>query len=69
MMARCARAGRSGTGGSCGPILNGSSLCGGADTEFNSVAEEFFEKVVPRLLRPLQSGGRSIKPTLVHGDL
>jgi protein-ribulosamine 3-kinase len=41
----------------------------GADTEFNSVAEEFFEKVVPRLLRPLQSSGRSIKPTLVHGDL
>jgi protein-ribulosamine 3-kinase len=41
----------------------------GADAEFNRVAEEFFYKVVPRLLRPLQSGGRSIKPTLVHGDL
>jgi protein-ribulosamine 3-kinase len=41
----------------------------GLDAEFNRVAEDFFDKVVPRLLRPLQSGGRSIKPTLVHGDL
>ena len=28
-----------------------------------------FEKVIPRLLRPLESDGRSIKPSLVHGDL
>lgn len=41
----------------------------GVDPEFNLVAKEFFKKVIPRLLRPLQSGGRSIKPTLVHGDL
>lgn len=41
----------------------------GPDPEFNKVAEQFFEKVIPRLLRPLQSNGRSIKPTLVHGDL
>lgn len=27
------------------------------------------EKVVPRLLRPLQTGGRTIKPSLCHGDL
>lgn len=26
-------------------------------------------RVIPRLLRPLQSHGRSIKPCLVHGDL
>lgn len=26
-------------------------------------------RVIPRLLRPLQSNGRSIKPCLVHGDL
>ncbi|KAI2463011.1 Fructosamine/Ketosamine-3-kinase [Annulohypoxylon bovei var. microspora] len=31
--------------------------------------EEFIEKVIPRLLRLLQIGGRSIKPTLCHGDL
>ncbi|KAI1451152.1 Fructosamine kinase-domain-containing protein [Annulohypoxylon stygium] len=28
-----------------------------------------FEKVIPRLLRPLQMGGHSIKPCLIHGDL
>lgn len=27
------------------------------------------EKVIPRLLEPLQSDGRSIKPCLIHGDL
>jgi len=26
-------------------------------------------KVIPRLLRPMETGGRSIKPALVHGDL
>lgn len=41
----------------------------GPDPEFDDVAEQFFQKVVPRLLRPLQSGGRSIKPVLVHGDV
>ncbi|KAI1300889.1 Fructosamine kinase-domain-containing protein [Xylaria venustula] len=41
----------------------------GPDPEFDEVAEQFFEKVIPRLLRPLQSGGRNIKPTLVHGDV
>lgn len=41
----------------------------GEDPEFNQVAEEFFQKVVPRLLRPLQTGGRSIQPVLIHGDL
>lgn len=29
----------------------------------------FFEKVILRLLRPLETGGRSIRPTLIHGDL
>jgi len=41
----------------------------GTDPKFNEVADEFFQKVIPRLLRPLQSGGRSIKPVLVHGDI
>ena len=26
-------------------------------------------KVIPRLLRPLETGGREIQPCLVHGDL
>ena len=41
----------------------------GIDPEFSEIADEFFQKVIPRLLRPLQSGGRSIKPVLVHGDI
>ncbi|KAK8044540.1 hypothetical protein PG993_004564 [Apiospora rasikravindrae] len=40
----------------------------GPDPEFDATADEFFEKVIPRLLRPLQTGGRSIEPVLVHGD-
>ena len=27
-----------------------------------------YEKVVPRLLRPLETEGRTLKPCLVHGD-
>lgn len=41
----------------------------GEDEELTRVAEEFIRKVIPRLLRPLQTGGRTIKPTLCHGDL
>lgn len=41
----------------------------GHDEEFNRVAAKLFEKVIPRLLRPLETGGRSIKPVLIHGDL
>ncbi|TGJ87344.1 hypothetical protein E0Z10_g1498 [Xylaria hypoxylon] len=41
----------------------------GPDPKFDEVAEIFFEKVIPRLLRPLESGGRKIKPALVHGDV
>ena len=41
----------------------------GEDPELQAVAEEFIDKVVPRLLRPLQTDGRTIKPSLCHGDL
>lgn len=37
--------------------------------EFNDVRGWLFDFVIPRLLRPLQSGGKSIKPCLIHGDL
>jgi len=37
--------------------------------EFQLVCRLTVEKVIPRLLEPLQSEGRSIKPCLVHGDL
>ncbi|KAI1324506.1 Fructosamine kinase-domain-containing protein [Xylariaceae sp. FL0255] len=46
------------------------------DTEHNGywkdldiVQERLISQVVPRLLDPLQTGGRSIKPSLIHGDL
>ena len=41
----------------------------GQDAEMDRLLEETFSKVIPRQLRPLQSGGRSIKPSLCHGDL
>lgn len=37
--------------------------------EFQHVCHLILDKVIPRLLRPLQSEGRSIKPCLIHGDL
>jgi protein-ribulosamine 3-kinase len=36
--------------------------------EFDVVCRLTLEKVVPRLLLPLQSEGRSLKPCLIHGD-
>lgn len=41
----------------------------GPDSEFDTLIPVLFEKVIPRLLRPLESEGRSVKPSLVHGDL
>ncbi|KDB23120.1 hypothetical protein H109_04938 [Trichophyton interdigitale MR816] len=36
--------------------------------EFEQLCDMTLNKVVPRLLEPLQSDGRSIKPCLLHGD-
>lgn len=41
----------------------------GRNEEILALAKPFFEKVVPRLLRPLETGGRKIRPALIHGDL
>ena len=41
----------------------------GHDPEFDVLVPALFDKVIPRLLRPLESEGRSVKPSLVHGDL
>lgn len=41
----------------------------GKDDELNTLKEAIFEKVIPRLLQPLETGGRSIKPCLIHSDL
>lgn len=44
------------------------AMCG-HDAELVDIAEAFIGKVAARLLRPLQTGGRDIKPSLCHGDL
>ncbi|KAG8525539.1 uncharacterized protein KY384_009183 [Bacidia gigantensis] len=41
----------------------------GADLEVQELCEAILSKVVPRLLRPLETGGRQIRPRLVHGDI
>ena len=43
----------------------------GESEELKDLAGDFFEKVVPRLLRPLEDTKykRSVKPVLLHGDL
>lgn len=41
----------------------------GPNQELLELTGPFLEKVIPRLLRPLETGGRSIKPCLIHGDL
>lgn len=41
----------------------------GPSEELDVLSRALFEKVIPRLLRPLESDGRSVKPSLVHGDL
>ncbi|KAF2105812.1 Fructosamine kinase-domain-containing protein [Lophiotrema nucula] len=41
----------------------------GSDPELEALVVPMFERVIPRLLRPLHMNGRSIKPALVHGDV
>ncbi|KAM0795981.1 Fructosamine kinase-domain-containing protein [Usnea florida] len=41
----------------------------GYDKEVHDLCNLILAKVVPRLLRPLETGGRIIKPRLVHGDI
>ncbi|MCJ1269176.1 hypothetical protein MMC22_009065 [Lobaria immixta] len=42
---------------------------GGPSQQLEDLMPSMFEKVIPRLLRPLETGGNSITPSLVHGDL
>ena len=41
----------------------------GPNEEVEHLYTETLSKVVPRLLRPLETGGRTIQPRLVHGDI
>lgn len=36
--------------------------------EMEQVLQQIFDKVIPRLLRPMETNGHSITPSLVHGD-
>ncbi|KAL9471067.1 hypothetical protein ACSS6W_009008 [Trichoderma asperelloides] len=42
---------------------------GQKNRELDALLPQLFDKVIPRLLRPLETEGRKIKPALVHGDL
>jgi protein-ribulosamine 3-kinase len=44
-------------------------LVHGSDKENEELLPALYEKVIPRLLRPLQTKGRSVKPALIHGDI
>jgi fructosamine-3-kinase len=41
----------------------------GNDDEMQQMRQVIVEKVIPRLLRPLETGGRQIQPRIVHGDM
>ncbi len=41
----------------------------GTSSAIEELRGPLFGKVIPRLLRPLETGGRKIKPSLIHGDL
>ena len=41
----------------------------GPNKDIKELRNPLFKKVIPRLLRPLKTEGRSIKPSLIYGDL
>lgn len=41
----------------------------GRSEEVDVLSRALFDKVIPRLLRPLENDGRTVKPSLIHGDL
>lgn len=41
----------------------------GTDAEYDGAFNALYKHVIPRLLKPLQEGGRVLQPCLVHGDL
>lgn len=44
-------------------------ICGPHDERLNTLKTAWFDCVLPRYLRPLESDGRSVTPCLVHADL
>ncbi|KAI0158133.1 Fructosamine kinase-domain-containing protein [Xylariaceae sp. FL1272] len=41
----------------------------GPDAELDRLSPMIINQVIPRLIRPMESDGRKIKPVLIHGDL
>lgn len=41
----------------------------GPNEKLKELSDALFMKVTPRLLRPLETGGRQIQPCLIHSDL
>jgi protein-ribulosamine 3-kinase len=41
----------------------------GPSEELRQISQPFLKIVIPRLLRPMETGGRRIDPVLIHGDL
>lgn len=50
-------------------MINREQLTQGPCEEIDELRKPLLEKVIPRLLRPLETNERGIKPCLVHGDL
>ena len=53
---------------SFGRLVENEEKAQGLDPEMRKLEGATFSKVIPRLLRALETGGRSIHPCLVHGD-
>ncbi|KAH6632538.1 Fructosamine kinase-domain-containing protein [Chaetomium tenue] len=49
--------------------MNGELAIHGPDEELQRLSEDILTKVIPRLIRPMETEGRRIEPVLVHGDL
>jgi fructosamine-3-kinase len=49
--------------------MEGEVLIHGHNQELSDLSEKILTKVIPRLIRPMETEGRSIKSVLLHGDL
>ena len=50
-------------------VMDNEEKSQGYDPEMRRLCDAILSKVIPRLLRPLETGGRQIQPRLVHGDI
>ncbi|RDW57003.1 hypothetical protein BP6252_13921 [Coleophoma cylindrospora] len=51
------------------PVFHWEQSMHGKDDEMQTLFKSMIEKVIPRLLRPLETGKNKIRPCLLHGDL